>query len=92
VAARTTWPGPMTRSIAAVLLALATGAAGATLSGCTAPHPFILKGDANSVEVSYGGDPASALPLARRHCAQFERIPRRVGGGQDLAVFDCVLP
>ena len=82
----------MTRSIATVLLALAAGAAGAALSGCTAPHASILKGDANSVEVSYGGDVASALPLARRHCAQFERVPRLVDAGIDLALFDCVRP
>jgi hypothetical protein len=82
----------MTRSIATVLLALAAGAAGAALSGCTASHPSILKGDANSVEVSYGGDVASALPLARRHCAQFERVPRLVDAGIDLALFDCVRP
>ena len=82
----------MTRSIATVLLALAAGAAGAALSGCTAAHPFILKGDANSVEISYGSDVASALPLARRHCAQFERVPRLVDAGIDLALFDCVRP
>ncbi len=82
----------MTRSIAAVALALAASAAGAALSGCTAPHPIVLKGDANSVEVSYGGDVASALPLARRHCAQFERVPRLLDAGADLAVYDCVRP
>ena len=77
----------MTRFIAASALALA-----ATLSACTAPHPYIVKSDANSVEISYGSDVASALPLARRHCAQFERVPRLVDSGADLALFDCVRP
>jgi len=80
----------MTRSIVAVALALATSAAGAALSGCTGPHPSVRDGDANSVEVSYGGDIASALPLARRHCGQFERVPRLVDASGDIAVFDCV--
>ena len=75
---------------AAVVLTLAVGAACAALSGCTAPHPAIRSGDANSVEVSYGGTVASALPLARQHCAQYERVPRLVNTGADLAVFECV--
>jgi hypothetical protein len=79
----------MTRSIAAVALALA---AGATIAGCTAPHPFIREGDANSVEVAYTGDVANALPLARQHCAQFERVPRLVDAGAGAALFDCVHP
>ncbi len=82
----------MNRSIAAFALMLAIGAAGAALSGCTGPHAYIREGDANSVEVAYAGDVASALPLARRHCAQFERVPRLVDAGGDLAVFDCVRP
>jgi hypothetical protein len=81
----------MTRSIAAVVLVLAAGA-GATLSGCTGPHPFVRTGDANSVEVIYSGDAASALPAARQHCARYERVPRPVNAGADIAVFDCVRP
>jgi len=82
----------MTRSIATVLLVLATGAACATLSGCTEPHPFVRAGNANSVEVGYSGDVASALPAARQHCAQYERVPRLVNAGEDIAIFDCVAP
>jgi hypothetical protein len=82
----------MTRSIAAVLLALAAGAAGSTLSGCTGPHPFVRAGDRNSVEVVYSGDAASALPVARQHCARYERVPRPVNAGADVAVFDCIGP
>ncbi len=82
----------MTRSIAAVLLALAAGAASATLFGCAGPHPFARGGDANSVEVVYSGEPASALSAARQHCARYERVPRLVNAGVDIAVFDCVGP
>jgi len=80
----------MTRSIAVIALALAAGAAGTALSGCVAPHPAILRGDANSVEVTNVGDVARALPLAQRHCAEFERIPRLVEAGEDVVAFDCV--
>ncbi|MGC2413162.1 MAG: hypothetical protein WA459_10760 [Stellaceae bacterium] len=77
----------MTRSFAAVAVALAAGAA---LTGCTGPQPFISEGDANSVEVAYTGDIADALPLARQHCAQFERVPRLVDVGGGAALFNCV--
>ncbi len=80
----------MTRSIAAFALALAAGAAGAGMSGCTGSHPFARSGDANSVEVVYAGDPASAVPVARQHCARYERVPRLVNAGADIALFDCV--
>jgi hypothetical protein len=79
----------MTRSIAAIALALAAGAA---LTGCTGPHPYISEGDANSVEVAYPGDVQNALPLARQHCAQFERVPRLVDAGAGTALFNCVHP
>jgi len=80
----------MSRSIAAAALAFATGAAGVALSSCTAPHPFVREGDANSVEITYAGDVASALPVAREHCAQYERVPQLVNAGADLAIFNCV--
>jgi hypothetical protein len=83
--------GHMDRA-AAIVVMLAVGAAGAALLGCTAPHPTVHSGDANSVEVSYAGDVASTLPVARQHCAQFERVPRLVdaGAGTDIAIYDCV--
>jgi len=88
----------MTRAIANVALMLVTSTAGTALSGCTGPQPLVLKGDANSVEITYPGDAASALPLARQHCARYERVPRLVNAGPDLgasadtALFDCVPP
>ena len=49
------------------------------------------------MHVTYGGDVATAWPLARKHCAQFERVPRLAGvgvgdSGLDLANFDCIRP
>ena len=62
------------------------------LAGCTAPHPYIRQSDANSVVISYSGDIASTLPLARQHCAQFGRVPELAQKGIDLADYDCVKP
>ena len=66
------------------------GLAAALLFGCSAPAPVVREGSADSVQVGYGGDVATAWPLARRHCAQYERVPHLVEAGADLAVFDCV--
>ena len=83
-------PGPSLAS--AVFVALA----GATLLGCDGtgafggPGPFVREGNADSVEIGFSGDLSNAMPLARKHCAQFERVPRYAMGAQDGAVFDCV--
>lgn len=61
-------------------------------TGCSGPQPFIRDGDAKSVEVAYYGDVATALPLARKHCAQYERVPQLIDRGLDTAIFDCVIP
>jgi hypothetical protein len=70
---------------AALVLLLAVAA-------CSGPHPFVRQGDTKSVEISYSGDVSTALPLARQHCARFERVPRLVNAGPDIADFDCVSP
>ncbi|HKS88767.1 MAG TPA: hypothetical protein VJR70_04945 [Stellaceae bacterium] len=61
-----------------------------TLSACAGPHPFVREGDEKSVQVAYSGDVASAWPLARRHCAAYERVPRLTDTSLDTAYFDCV--
>ena len=79
----------MIRSIVARLLC--AGAA-AVVFACAGPNPWVREGDANSVEISYAGDIDRAWPLARRHCARFERVARLADPGLDIAVFDCVRP
>ena len=76
------------RSIVVAFLAL--GAVGATLGGCAGPHPYVSEGDDKSVAVNDGGNIESALPLARQYCARFERMPKLVDSGPDVAYFDCV--
>ena len=69
---------------------LAIGAAAVALAACGGPSPFLRQGDATSVEIGYGGDVATALPIARQHCAQFERVPQLVDTVRNVAIFDCV--
>jgi hypothetical protein len=80
----------MSRESLVVALMLALSVSSAAVSGCTAPHPYVREGNANSVEITYSGDVASTLPLAARHCAQFERKPQLTDAGTDVAIYDCV--
>ena len=62
----------------------------APLGGCNGPHPFVRDGDATGVEVFYSGNLSDALPVAKEHCAQYERVPRYVDASLGLAIFQCV--
>jgi len=64
--------------------------AAALLAGCTAAHPFVLGGDATSVQVGYVGDVAAAEPVARQYCATYGRTPRLEEAGGAVAYYDCV--
>ena len=77
------------RRIAFLGAAMAAGAT-ATLAGCTTPHPFVVSADEKSVDIGYSGDPAAALPVARNHCAAYQRVPRLAYTGDSIAYFDCV--
>jgi len=59
------------------------------LVGCSS-QPFVKGGDAKSVEIGYSGNLDAATPLARRHCAQYERDARFVDRTIDSASFECV--
>jgi hypothetical protein len=59
---------------------------------CVGPKPFLLQGDAGSAQVGYSGTIDDATPVARQHCARYERVPRFVEAGENIAFFDCVPP
>jgi hypothetical protein len=61
-----------------------------TLAGCAGPQPFVASGDAKTVQVNYSGDAGSAVPLAQRHCAGYDKAARLDYSGDGIAVFDCV--
>jgi len=65
---------------------------GALGSACSGPKPFLLQGDANSAQVGYSGDIEGATPVARQHCARYERVPRFLDAQENVAFFDCVRP
>jgi 2-C-methyl-D-erythritol 4-phosphate cytidylyltransferase len=78
----------MSAAKAAQLLAIGL-AAGA---GACGPKPFVLDGNADYVRVTYAGDMESATAAAKRHCAQFERVPRFREIEESVAFFFCVRP
>lgn len=80
----------MMRRNATLALALAIGATGVGLAACSGPHPAIIEGDATSVQVRYAGDARTTLPLATEYCARYERMPRLVDPGLDIAIYECV--
>jgi len=81
----------MTRSLALrgpALLATAVLSLGG-LTSCLQTEAYINSGSAEGVEVSYPSDPATTLPLARKHCAQYEKVPQLVTSGDNIAVYRC---
>ena len=63
----------------------------ALLTGCGLPHQdAAMQGNANGVVINYVGDIAETLPLARKHCAEYERVPVLRQTQDDHAIYDCV--
>ena len=56
------------------------------------PKAFLLGGDAKRAEVGYGADPATTLPLAKAHCAAYERVPRLLQAQENIAYYECYKP
>lgn len=66
---------------------------GVFLAACTPPHQdAAMRGTADWVIISYAGDVAETLPIARRHCAQYERQPVLHQAKDNSAVYQCVKP
>lgn len=50
---------------------------GTLLIGCAAPiKGTVMEGNADGVAIQFGGDVRATLPLAEKHCAQYERRPQ----------------
>ena len=79
----------MTRAGAFVFgLALA-----ALSAGCALPHQDVaMRGTADWVLISYAGDISGTLPVAQRHCAQYERQPVFQQAKENSALYMCVKP
>jgi hypothetical protein len=61
-------------------------------AACSGPKPFLLQGDADTAQVGFSGDVEAATIVARQHCARYERVPRFVEAGENVAFFECVKP
>ena len=66
-----------------------------TLTGCAIPHQnvIMMDGKASGVVIQYYGDVNATLPLARQHCAAYERMPVRksYSSEKNLVIYDCVV-
>ena len=76
----------MIRRAMRVLCGIAMGAA---LSGCE-HHDVAMQGNADRVLVSYVGDLSETQPIARKHCAQYERTAVLLAAKDNTAVYACV--
>jgi hypothetical protein len=65
---------------------------GSFSAGCSGPKPFLLSGDAKGAEIGYAADSATTLPLAKLHCAAYERVPRLLQAQQNIAYYECYKP
>ena len=71
---------------------LAVVAVGVLLAGCLPHENVAMQGDSGGVIINYVGNVADTLPLARRHCAQYERLPVLHKTEDERAVYFCVKP
>jgi hypothetical protein len=65
---------------------------GGLMFGCTEPRPFLLDGDAKGAEIGYATDLAATLPVAKLHCAEYERVPRLLQAQDNIAYYECRRP
>jgi hypothetical protein len=68
---------------------LGAAALAAGLGGCE-HHNAAMQGGADWVSISYAGNIDETLPIARRHCAQYEREPMLRSAKDNTAVYACV--
>jgi hypothetical protein len=64
---------------------------GTSSAACTLQHQdTAMRGTADWVLISYAGDVSDTLPIARRHCAQYERRPVLSQTKDNTALYMCV--
>jgi hypothetical protein len=60
--------------------------------GCEQKQDVAMNGNADSVTINYVGELSDTLPIARRHCAQYEKIPVLRASKDNYATYACVKP
>lgn len=65
----------------------------AALGGCQNQNQIIMDGKADGVVIQYYGDVEATMPLARQHCAAYERVPvrRSYSAEKNLVIYACVV-
>ena len=64
--------------------------AGVVLAACAASQPAVMRGTADSVQISYArGDVAATRAVAAQYCAQYERVAHFIEAELDIAYYDC---
>jgi hypothetical protein len=72
---------------------LMTLAIGSLLGACaTPPKDVAMQGNADGVIISYVGDVADTLPIAKQHCARYERVPVLHETKEERVVYFCIKP
>jgi hypothetical protein len=60
------------------------------IGGCFTHQDVAMSGNADGVMINYVGNVAETLPLARRHCAQYEREPVLRVARDNTATYACI--
>jgi hypothetical protein len=65
---------------------------GILAAGCTADpiKNMVMEGNADGVAIQFAGDVGATLPLAQKHCAQYERVPRLRDTRDEIVNYACI--
>jgi hypothetical protein len=73
--------------------AAAIGAMTAGLGGCLPTQPaHMIQGNEDGVVIMFFGDHNATIPLARQHCAQYEKVPDPISVYDDKITYACICP
>lgn len=61
------------------------------VAACKPEEPSLIKGDIDGAQVRFEQDRPLADNVANRHCAQFGRVARFIGSGEDTGFYECDL-
>lgn len=65
-------------------------ALGAIATGCLPHQNMVTDGNADMVTIRFFGDVRQTVPLARQHCAQYERDARQRDISDEFVTYACV--
>src|SRR4029077_14459611 len=65
---------------------------GLLLTGCAAIpiKNMVMGGNADGVAIQFAGNVGATLPLAEKHCAQYERVPQLRDTNDDIVTYACI--